>query len=141
MPSGVRLRLLWYSKVGISFEMIEGKNIDYGAVQTEDERRLQELGYKQEVKRIFGTFTNFGLSASMISVLLGVIPLYTYQLQVGGSAVMIWSWVVVGIMSMSLVISLSEICSAYPTMGALYFWAYKLGGPEWGPFAAWIAGW
>jgi amino acid transporter len=107
----------------------------------EDERRLLALGYRQEVKRIFSAFTNFGLAASMISVLLGVIPLYTYQLMTGGPVVMIWSWIVVGIFTVPLVMSLGEICSAFPTMGALYFWAFKLGGPEWGPFASWIAGW
>lgn len=26
-------------------------------------------------------------------------------------------------------------------MGALYYWAYRLGGDEWGPFASWMAGW
>lgn len=39
----------------------------------------------QEVKRVFGAFTNFGLAASMISVILGIIPLYTYCLQTGGT--------------------------------------------------------
>ena len=32
------------------------------ATESEDARRLAELGYKQEVKRIFGAFTNFGES-------------------------------------------------------------------------------
>lgn len=53
-------------------------------VLTEDEIRLSRLGYKQEAKRIFGLWSNFGLAASMISVLLGVIPLYTYSLINGG---------------------------------------------------------
>jgi len=114
------------------------KSID---AQTEDERRLAALGYKQEVKRIFGTFTNFGLTASMISILLGVIPLYTYELQSGGSAVMIWSWVIVGFFTVGLVQSLGEICCAFPTMGALYYWSFVLGGNEWGPFASWVSGW
>ena len=52
--------------------------------KTEDELRLNKLGYKQEVKRIFGWWTNFGLAASMISALLGVIPLYSYSLRNGG---------------------------------------------------------
>ena len=51
---------------------------------TEDEMRLAKLGYKQEVKRIFSKWTNFGLAASMISVILGIIPLYTYSLTTGG---------------------------------------------------------
>lgn len=54
---------------------------------------------------------------------------------------MLWSWVVIGSFSLIIVSSLAEICGAYPTMGALYYWAYRLGGPEWGPFASWMSGW
>eukprot|EP00668_Euglena_longa_P002926 GGOE01003421.1.p1 GENE.GGOE01003421.1~~GGOE01003421.1.p1 ORF type:complete len:593 (-),score=64.47 GGOE01003421.1:463-2208(-) len=107
----------------------------------EDELRLAKLGYKQEYNRIFNVWTNFGLAASMVSVLLGIVPLYTYQLSAGGPAVMLWSWVILGFMTMLVVSSLAEICGAFPTMGALYFWAYRLGGPEWGPFASWTSGW
>lgn len=107
----------------------------------EDDRRLASLGYKQEMKRVFSLYTNFGLSASMISILLGVIPLYTFLLTTGGPAVMFWSWVIIGPFSFVIVLCLGEISCAYPTMGALYFWAFQLGGDEWGPFSSWIAGW
>ena len=60
------------------------RNLKNGHVLTDDELRLSRLGYKQEAKRIFGLWSNFGLAASMISVLLGVIPLYTYSLINGG---------------------------------------------------------
>lgn len=111
------------------------------AAVDDDQMRLAKLGYKQEFRRIFSTFTNYGLTASMISVLLGVIPLYSYQLSTGGPVVFFWSWVVVGLFSINLVSCLAEICSTFPTMGALYYWAYRLGGPKYGPFASWIAGW
>ena len=48
------------------------------------------------------------------------------------------AWVIVGFFTFGLVSSLAEICSAYPSMGALYYWAHRLGGPKWGPFASWI---
>ena len=86
------------------------------AVNDEDQMRLAKLGYKQEFRRIFSTFTNYGLTASMISVLLGVIPLYSYQLSTGGPVVFFWSWVVVGLFSINLVSCLAEICSTFPTM-------------------------
>lgn len=49
-----------------------------------------ELNYsdKQEAKRIFSTFTNFGLACSMISVLLGIIPLYSFSLANGGPGIL-----------------------------------------------------
>lgn len=109
--------------------------------QKSDEYRLAQLGYVQELKRIFNKFTTFGLTASMISVLLGVIPLYTYQLSTGGPVVLLWSWIIIGLVTFILVCSLGEIASSYPTMGALYYWSYKLGGTTWGPFSSWTAGW
>lgn len=54
---------------------------------------------------------------------------------------MLWSWIVIGSFSFLVVTSLAEICCAYPTMGALYYWAYRLGGHTWGPFSSWMAGW
>jgi len=85
----------------------------------------------QELKRVFGWFSNFGLAASMISVLLGIIPLYSYSLSTGGPAVMFWGWIVIGLVTLILVSSLAEISSAFPTMGALYYWAYQLWTQVW----------
>jgi hypothetical protein len=36
-----------------------------------DERRLAELGYKQELKRGWSGFSNFAISFSIISILAG----------------------------------------------------------------------
>ena len=38
------------------------------------------------------------------------------------------------------VCSMGEICSAYPTSGALYFWSAQLAGDRWAPLASWITG-
>jgi hypothetical protein len=37
----------------------------------EDERRLAELGYKQELHRSWSGFSNFAISFSIISILAG----------------------------------------------------------------------
>jgi amino acid transporter len=58
-----------------------------------------------------------------------------------GPVVMLWSWIFIGCFTLLVVFSLGEICCAYPTMGALYYWAYRLGGETWGPFSSWMAGW
>lgn len=107
----------------------------------DDEIRLNKLGYIQELKRIFGVYTNCCLTSSMVSVILGIIPLYPFELRSGGPVVMFWSWVIIGFLSSALVLSLAEISSAFPTMGALYYYAYRLGKEDWGPFASWMTGW
>ena len=67
------------------FQIKKTKKSDVAAkIMTDDEKRLLKLGYVQELKRIFGSFTNFGLTSSMISILLGIIPLYTFELESGG---------------------------------------------------------
>jgi amino acid transporter len=54
---------------------------------------------------------------------------------------MIYGWIIAGVFTMFVSLSMAEICSAYPTSGGLYFWSYKLAGKEWGPFASWVTGW
>lgn len=54
---------------------------------------------------------------------------------------MLWSWIGVGSFTLVLVSCLAEICCTFPTMGALYYWAYRLGGDDYGPFCSWMAGW
>ena len=41
-----------------------------------DEQRLAELGYKQELKRGWSSFSNFAISFSIISVLAGCFTTY-----------------------------------------------------------------
>jgi len=43
-----------------------------------DSRDSSKLGYKQELRRAFGGFSNFALSFSVISILTGAVTLYGY---------------------------------------------------------------
>jgi amino acid transporter len=49
--------------------------------------------------------------------------LYTY----GGPVSAIWGWCLVVSFNFMIGLILSEICSAYPTSGGVYYWAHKLG--------------
>jgi amino acid transporter len=39
----------------------------------------------------------------------------------------IWGWCLVVSFNFMIGLILSEICSAYPTSGGVYYWAHKLG--------------
>ncbi|KXS17804.1 amino acid transporter [Gonapodya prolifera JEL478] len=108
---------------------------------TEDEIRLAKLGYKQEFKRGFKFIHNFGVSFTIVSIIIGVNTLLSYALVAGGSAGAIIGWLVVSALVLCVAYSLTEICSAMPTAGGLYYWAAKLGGDNWGPFFAWYTAW
>ncbi|OEL26231.1 Amino-acid permease BAT1 [Dichanthelium oligosanthes] len=106
-----------------------------------DRARLQQLGYKQELKRGLSLLSNFAFSFSIISVLAGVTTTYNTGLRYGGPASMTLGWLVVAAFNGCVALSMAEICSAYPTSGGLYYWSAKLAGKEWAPLASWVTGW
>nr|XP_009387852.1 PREDICTED: amino-acid permease BAT1 homolog [Musa acuminata subsp. malaccensis] len=103
--------------------------------------RLHQLGYKQELKRDLSVLSNFAFSFSIISVLTGITTLYNTGLRFGGTVTMTYGWFVAGIFTMSVGLSMAEICSSYPTSGGLYYWSARLSGKQWAPFASWMTGW
>ncbi|KAI8023114.1 hypothetical protein LOK49_LG03G00866 [Camellia lanceoleosa] len=103
--------------------------------------RLHQLGYKQELKRDLSFLSNFAFSFSIISVLTGITTLYNTGLNYGGPVVLVYGWLIAGVFTMFVGLSMAEICSSYPTSGGLYYWSAKLAGPKWAPFASWITGW
>ncbi|KAK3166475.1 hypothetical protein QOZ80_1AG0046250 [Eleusine coracana subsp. coracana] len=106
-----------------------------------DQARLQQLGYRQELKRGLSVVSNFAFSFSLISVLTGVTTTYNTGLRYGGPASMTLGWLVVAAFNGCVALSMAEICSAYPTSGGLYYWSAKLAGKDRAPFASWITGW
>ena len=116
---------------------------DIAAVQaaSDDERRLHELGYAQELRRRMSGFSNFAVSFTIISILSGCLTLYGYGMNTGGPAIIVWGWPIVGIMTLFVGLSMAEVCSSFPTAGGLYYWSAKLArknGPAWSWFTGWF---
>jgi amino acid transporter len=103
-----------------------------------DAQDLSRFGYTQELFRAMGGFSNFAISFSIISILTGAVTLYGYGLSFGGPREMALGWPVATIFTLTLAASMAELCSAYPTSGAMYHWASALGGAGWGWFVAWM---
>src|SRR5229473_1690404 len=107
---------------------------------TEDEQRLHEMGYAQELRRRMSGFSNFAVSFTIISILSGCLTLYGYGMNVGGPVVMTWGWPFVGVMTLFVGLAMAEVCSSFPTAGGLYYWSAKL-APKNGPAWSWFTGW
>jgi len=105
---------------------------------TEDERILHKLGYAQELMRAMGVFRNFAISFTIISILAGCLTSYYLAFQWGGPVSVEWGWIVVGVFTTFVALSMAEIASAYPTAGGLYYWSSKLGHAGWGWFTGWF---
>ncbi|MBP8535291.1 amino acid permease, partial [Streptomyces sp. MK37H] len=108
------------------------------APHRDDEQRLRELGYQPVLARRMGGFGNFAISFSVISILSGCMTLYGFGLDTGGPAVMMWGWAGVGLFVLCVGLALAEVTSAYPTSGALYYMADRLGGRTWGWYTGWL---
>lgn len=103
-----------------------------------DVQDLGRFGYAQELFRSMGGFSNFAISFSIISILTGAVTLYGYGLDMGGPLEMTLGWPLATLFTLLLAASMAELCSAYPTSGAMYHWAAALGGPASGWFVAWL---
>jgi amino acid transporter len=104
---------------------------------TEDERRLGELGYKQELSRTWSAFTNFAISFTIISVLAGCFTSFGFAWLNGGPIAVSIGWPVLCLLIFTVAFSMAELTSAYPTAGGPYWWAHALGGKGW----SWMTGW
>ncbi len=104
---------------------------------TDDETRLAELGYKQELNRGWSAFTNFAISFTIISVLAGCFTAFPFAWQNGGPIAASIGWPVICCFVLMVAVSMAELTSKYPTAGGPYWWAYDLGGKGW----SWMTGW
>jgi amino acid transporter len=103
-----------------------------------DEQRLAELGYKQELDRSWSGFQNFAISFTIISILAGCFTTYFQAWNNGGPVAISWGWPLISIPILIIGFCMSELVSAYPTAGGIYWWASKLGGAGWGWFTGWF---
>jgi amino acid transporter len=105
---------------------------------TSDEDRLAQLGYRQDLKRAWSGFSNFAISFTIISVLAGCFTTYAQGWNNGGPIAISWGWPIICGLILFVAWSMSELVSAYPTAGGIYWWASELGGKTWGWFTGWF---
>src|SRR5215468_2532748 len=113
---------------------------DGGVAVLDDEARLAQLGYKQELHRRLSGFSNFAVSFSIISILAGCLTSYSIAMGSGGPSAITLGWLLVGGLVTLVALAMAEVCSVYPTAGGLYWWAFavaKRNKAAW----AWFAGW
>jgi amino acid transporter len=103
-----------------------------------DAADLQKYGYKQQLWRDMGGFSNFAVSFSTVSILSGALTMYGYGYGMAGPAMNTFGWPLVTIFNLCIAAGMAELSSAIPLSGGLYHWAIALGGRGWGWFTAYI---
>ena len=101
-----------------------------------DTAQLARLGYKQQLTRALGLWSNFAVGFTYLSPLVGVYSLFNYGLGTGGAA-FFWSILLVLAGQALVMLTFGEVASQYPIAGGVYQWAKRLVGPKY----AWLSGW
>jgi amino acid transporter len=101
-----------------------------------DDAIMAEFGYKPELKRILGAFTNFAIVFSFIGVSVGVFLIYSSILGTAGPrGIFFWPIVCAGQMLVCLV--LAALAGRIPISGLSYQWMSRMTHP----IAGWFLGW
>jgi amino acid transporter len=104
-----------------------------------DDARLESLGYKPQLNRVLGFFSNFAVAFTYLSPMVGIYSLFVLGLGTGGPA---YIWLnlipIAGMLLVALVFG--ELASHYPVAGALYQYSKFSVGPAYGWFVGWFYG-
>ncbi|ETS82118.1 Amino-acid permease 2 [Pestalotiopsis fici W106-1] len=121
---------------------VQEPTIDHSIGELDDaDRALAEMGYKPVFRREFSMWSCFSFALSISGLFATVATTFSYPLYAGGGAAAIWCWLIAGAGALCLALSISEIVSAYPTSGALYFTIKYLAPEKHVAWIAWIDGW
>lgn len=104
----------------------------------DDVSTLHGMGYSQELSRRMRGFSNFAISFSIICILAGGITSFQLGFSASGGFGIGVGWLVGGVFSLIVAVTMAQIASAYPTAGGLYHWSSILGGRGWGWATAWF---
>ncbi|KAF2031616.1 amino acid permease-like protein [Setomelanomma holmii] len=102
---------------------------------------LAKMGYASELPRNLSMMSVLGLSFAIMAVPFGLSTTMYITLTDGQSVTILYGWILVSLISLSIAASLAEICAVYPTAGGVYYWSAMLSTREWAPITSWITGW
>src|SRR4051794_28611691 len=109
------------------------------ATVTDDDARLAALGYKPQLNRVLGFFSNFAVAFTYLSPMVGIYSLFILGVGTGGPSY-IWLTLIplIGMLFVALVFG--ELASHYPVAGGTYQWSKFSVGPKFGWFVGWFYG-
>ena len=103
-----------------------------------DAGRLQELGYRQELRRALDLLDNTAVGFATISPVVGLYAVAFVAATVVGPA---WVWVLpVALAGQSLLLAVyAELAAEFPLTNGAYQWSRRVAGPAYGWFNGWVA--
>lgn len=115
--------------------------LDNGLDYDPDRARLQQLGKKQVLKRNFGFMSMLGFSCTIMVTWEGMCAVFTQGFSNGGTAGLIYGFILVWIGTICLFTTLGELASMAPTAGGQYYWVALLAPKSSRRFLSYVTGW
>ncbi|KAK4502896.1 hypothetical protein PRZ48_006322 [Zasmidium cellare] len=106
-----------------------------------EEIALKNLGYDQQLKRSFSLIGIIGFSFSIVTCWSALSGVLIIGAESGGPPVMVWSWLGVCVVSLTVAYSMAEMCSAYPVAGGQYSWVALLAPKKTARGFSYVCGW
>lgn len=107
----------------------------------DDGEEVQHFQYKNEHENKFSVGSIIGLGFSLMNVPFGVASTLSIGLVCGSNVTILWGWVLFGVFSIMISLSLSEIASKFPTSGGVYHFSCILSSEKYSLVTSWFDGW
>ncbi|KIW73982.1 hypothetical protein PV04_02055 [Phialophora macrospora] len=117
------------------------RTVQLDELNAADRALAEQFGYKPVFKREFGYLSTFSFAVSISGLFATTATTFIFPLEAGGSASVVWCWLISGAGCMCIALSVAELVSAYPTCGGLYYTVSRLAPKEWVPSISWVTGW
>ncbi|EGW33052.1 uncharacterized protein SPAPADRAFT_136592 [Spathaspora passalidarum NRRL Y-27907] len=102
---------------------------------------VEHFKYKQDLERKLTVTSVIGLGFSVMGVPFGLSSTLWISLMDGANVTLLYGWLIVGIFSICVTLSLSEIISKYPTAGGVYHFSALLSNEKYSSISSWFTGW
>ncbi|KAF8827649.1 hypothetical protein HHX47_DHR4000235 [Lentinula edodes] len=106
----------------------------------QDDAKLQPDN-TQHLTRRRGFYHMLFMAVSLFAIPFALTSPLQTSLISGGPATMLWSFVMVSVFTLTMALSMGEICSKYPVASGTYFWTYQLAPSKYRLLFSWIVGW
>ena len=108
---------------------MDGDVTTAAASKASEDARLESLGYKPQLNRVLGLFSNFAVGFTYLSPMVGIYSLFVFGLGIAGPAYIWLTFIpLIGMLFVALVFG--ELASHYPVAGALYQYSKFSVGPS-----------
>ncbi|KAJ6111451.1 hypothetical protein N7523_007512 [Penicillium sp. IBT 18751x] len=93
----------------------------------DDSQLLAKMGYKQELRRQYSTVQVFAIAFSIMGLVPSIASTLSFSLPAGPVG-MVWGWFTASVFIIVVGLAMSDLASAMPTAGGLYWWTHHFAG-------------